>query len=99
MTKKLNIPDEVQGTFKRLMNSVPHELRNDIDTQRIILVYLKIGGAKLARQGVEVIKMLFQEKALENKLGTQISRESYPAGTHIFEPPNLEHNGLEFPTE
>jgi len=44
MAENLNIPEELQGTFKRLMNRVPEKLRIDSHIQRIIQLYLKLGG-------------------------------------------------------
>ena len=61
MIEDLNIPDEFQYTFKRLINLVPQEQRNDRDTQKIVLLYLKLGGEKLARQYVEVLKSDLRE--------------------------------------
>ncbi len=65
MTKKLNVPDELQSSFQRLIYSIPDELRNDARTQKIILVYLKFGGEKLARYGVEILKMRHHEAILK----------------------------------
>ena len=56
MKKNFIIPDELKGTFARLMNLVPDKLKNDAKTQKTISVYLKLGGEKLARQCVQVVK-------------------------------------------
>lgn len=99
MTKKLNIPDELLGSFKRLMNLMPYELRNDIHTQKVILLYLKFGGAKLAHQGAEIIKMLFNGQARENPSGILTSRQFHAASIHISGHHSTEDDGLEFPTQ
>lgn len=62
MAEKLNIPEELIGTFKRLMNRVPERLRNDSHTQKILQLYLKLGGEKLAKQHIEVIKLRVREE-------------------------------------
>lgn len=62
MAEDLNIPDELKGTFKRLMNQVPSEHRADRDTQKIIQIYLKLGGERLAKQYIEIIKLQVREK-------------------------------------
>ena len=62
MTKKLNIPDELHNPFHQLMQMLPYTLQSDIDTQNTILVYLKLGGEKMARHGIEIIKMRFFEE-------------------------------------
>ena len=56
MKKNFILPDELKGTFDRLMNLVPDKLKNDAKTQKTISVYLKLGGEKLARQCVQVVK-------------------------------------------
>jgi hypothetical protein len=62
MVKKLNVPDEYQNPLRAMMQLIPERLQNDIDTQNIILVYLKAGGEKMARHGVEIIKKRFLEE-------------------------------------
>jgi hypothetical protein len=99
MTKKLNIPDELLGSFKRLMYLMPYELRNNIHTQKVILLYLKFGGAKLAQQGAKIIKMLFNEQVRENPSGIPTSRKSHAAGIRISGHHSKEDDGLEFPTK
>jgi hypothetical protein len=67
MAENLNIPDELQGTFKRLMNRVPEKLRSDSHTQRIIQLYLKLGGEKMAKQHIEIIKLRVREEKRQSK--------------------------------
>jgi len=67
MAENLNIPDELQGTLKRLMYRVPEKLRNDSHTQRIIQLYLKLGGEKMAKQHIEIIKLRVREEKRQNK--------------------------------
>ncbi|NNG00983.1 MAG: hypothetical protein HKM93_16460 [Desulfobacteraceae bacterium] len=54
MTESLEIPGALKNTFHRLLRRIPIELRNDQQLLRIILAYLKMGGEKLARQGINV---------------------------------------------
>ena len=67
MAENLNIPDELQGTFKRLMYRVPEKLRSDSHTQKIIQLYFKLGGEKLAKQHIEIIKLRVREEKRQNK--------------------------------
>jgi hypothetical protein len=67
MAKNLNIPDELKGTFKRLMYRVPEKLRSDSHTQKIIQLYLKLGGEKLAKKHIEIIKLRVREEERQNK--------------------------------
>lgn len=93
MAKKLNVPDELNSSFQRLIYSIPDELRNDARTQKIILVYLKFGGEKLARHGVEIIKMRYREELLKKAAEDQNSDEA-----QLNESNSEEDDGLEFPT-
>ena len=67
MARHLNIPDEYRYTFDRLMNSIPNGRKNNLSIQRRILLYLKLGGEKLARQYVEIIKLDLRESVGTNK--------------------------------
>lgn len=67
MPDNLNIPDELQGTFKRLMSRVPEKLRSDSHTQKIIQLYLKLGGEKLAKQHIDIIKLRVREEERQMK--------------------------------
>ena len=82
MVKRLNIPDEFQYTFKRLINLVPYQQRNERYTQKIVLLYLKLGGEKLARQYIEVLKSALRE----NKDRTEPSEKSNHAGDLLSDP-------------
>ena len=82
MVKGLNIPDEFQYTFKRLINLVPYKQRNDRHAQKIVLLYLKLGGEKLAKQYIEILK----SDLSENKDRTETSEKSNPAGRLISDP-------------
>jgi hypothetical protein len=66
MADNVNIPDELMGTFKHLMNQVPEKLRSDSHTQQVIQLYLKLGGEKLARQYIEVVKLNVREEERQN---------------------------------
>ncbi len=61
MVKGLNIPDEFQYTFKRLINLLPYNQRNDRHAKKNVLLYLKLGGEKLARQYIEILRSDFRE--------------------------------------
>ena len=76
MAQNLNIPDELQGTFKRLMYRVPEKLRSDSHTQKIIQLYLKLGGEKLAKQHIETIKFRVREEERQNKARVNVSEKS-----------------------
>lgn len=67
MAENLNIPEELQGTFKRLMNRVPEKLKIDSHIQKIIQLYLKLGGEKLAKQYIEIIKLRVREEERQKK--------------------------------
>ena len=76
MAENLNIPDELQGTFKRLMNRVPEKLRIDSHVQKIIQLYLKLGGEKLAKQYISIIKLRVREEERQKKAEANSSERS-----------------------
>ena len=84
MTENLNIPDELQGTFKRVMYRVP-------ENQRIIQLYLKLGGEKLAKQQIEIIKLRVREEERQSKAeadaleGSDIEDESSDPSSSEFD--------------
>ncbi len=92
MTKALNVPDEFENSFQHLIYSLPEILRNDERIQKIILVYLKLGGEKLARHGVEIIKMRLREEILKKSYEEPDVEES-----ESDEPNSEEDDSLEFP--
>ena len=76
MAEKLNIPDELQGTFKRLMSRVPEKLRIDSHIQKIIQLYLKLGGEKLAKQYIEIINLRVREEERQKRAEAIASEKS-----------------------
>ena len=98
MTKKMKIPDDLQGAFQRSINLLPYELKDDGHMQQVILTYLKFGGEKLARQYIEIIKMYFREQAIKKIFEIQTLSDIFAAGSHISEPDSPENDSFEFPT-
>jgi hypothetical protein len=78
MADNVNIPDELIVTFNRLMNQVPEKLRNDNHTQQVIQLYLKMGGEKLARQYIEIVKRNVREEERQNIDDTENPEDSDP---------------------
>jgi hypothetical protein len=64
MSEKIIIPDEFQGSVRRLLNRIPSEQRDDETLQAALLVYLKLGGEKLARHYIEVSKKTFPDQTV-----------------------------------
>ena len=60
---KLDIPSEFQDAFKRLMKSVHPENRKKLDFQKTTVIYLSLGGEKLARYNIEISQMDFPDKS------------------------------------
>jgi len=84
MSKRLSIPDEYHDLFQKMLGLLPYELRNNTDIHNIILVYLKIGGEKLARHGIEIIKKRFiaeiRKKAEESENLNAVNSEVDTSG-------------------
>ena len=49
MADAYHIPEEYQSTFRRFLPSMAAPLRNDPEVLQALLLYLKLGGEKLAR--------------------------------------------------
>ena len=60
---KLNVPPELQDTFQQLMKSVPPGNRRDVNFQKTTLVYLALGGEKMARHNIEISQMDFPDRS------------------------------------
>jgi len=99
MTNKMKLPNELQGSFQRLINLFHYELKNDDYAQQVILTFLKFGGEKLARQYIEISKMNFREKAIKEISEIQTSSDTFAAGSHISESDSSENDSLEFPNK
>ncbi len=94
MAKRLNVPDDLQGPFQKMMQLIPEILQNDIDTQNIILVYLKAGGEKMARQGIEIIKMRFLEE-IQQENEELSALDSIDNDIELFRDQNAEDDDLD----
>ena len=62
MDLELIVPEGLQYIFRRMLNYVPEELRDDVSLQKMLLLYFKIGGENLARQHIEITKIRLEEK-------------------------------------
>ena len=56
MNHHIDIPDEYKNSFQRLIPYFPIALRDDPQALEAILLYLKVGGEKLARIAIEAYK-------------------------------------------
>jgi len=59
MIEDFQVPDEYLGAFRRLMRRMPVELQTDEAFLQTLVMYLKLGGEKLARHRIEVEKAEF----------------------------------------
>jgi len=59
MIEDFQVPDEFLGAFRRLVRRMPLELQMDEAFLQSLVMYLKLGGEKLARHRIEVEKAEF----------------------------------------
>lgn len=59
MIEDFQVPDEYLGAFRRLVRRMPVELQTDETFLQTLVMYLKLGGEKLARHRIEVEKAEF----------------------------------------
>jgi hypothetical protein len=96
MKKNFIIPDELNEAFDRLMNLVPDRLKNDANTHKAISVYLKLGGEKLAKQCVQVIKSNLPVEERQNMADDKISAFTAPDEAHAVDSNSPDSNDFEF---
>ena len=68
MANELNIPEKLKGTFNRLMRKLPEEFRNDENVQKTTLLFLQLGGEKLARARIKAYQTPFSEAFVFKKM-------------------------------
>lgn len=67
-TPELEVPDRIQGTFKRMLYRSPREIREDPTYQLKLLTFLKLGNESTARQFIAIQKIhLFEQLSLIKK--------------------------------
>jgi hypothetical protein len=71
--EELEIPEDLQWAFKRVVKKIPSDLKCDTELKKKIFIYLKLGGEKLARQRIELIKKEFKES--EPLISRQVEEE------------------------
>lgn len=98
MTNQMKIPNDLQRAFHRLIDQLPHALKDDEHTQQVILTYLKFGDEKLARHRIDIIKISFREKTPEESSEIQTLLDLYSDGSDTTESDQSEGDSFEFPT-
>ena len=56
MNYKFDIPEALKPNFQRVYRRVPVELRQNEALIKDLILFLKVGGERLARQQMEVVK-------------------------------------------
>jgi hypothetical protein len=56
MIDKIEVPNNLMGSFKRVARRIPLDLKKDEALLKTVVAYLQLGGEKLARQAVETAK-------------------------------------------
>ena len=67
MSAEFTVPEELGTIFNRLIQSLPSDLHSDEHTLKITLVYLKIGGQRLARHWLSIRRNRWREQKLMEK--------------------------------
>ena len=71
MAKRLNLPDDLHDQFQQLLKLAPDKLQDNVDIQNSLSVYLKFGGQKLARHGLEIINKRYLEEKRQRAAESQ----------------------------
>jgi hypothetical protein len=99
MKKSFFIQDDLHTTYHSLLNQLPEPLRDDAQIQKVVLVYLKLGGEKLAQHGIDVIKKRFKIEHFFASEEPQETDASFGEEVDMTEPHPHELGGFEFPVE
>ena len=71
MPEGLQVPDSLRMTFKRMLHRLPADKREDIGLQKSILLFLKLGGERLARARIKLAVSPFPKNFSVVKLRPQ----------------------------
>jgi hypothetical protein len=100
MKKSFHLQDDLQKAYQNLLRRLPEPLRNDASTQKTILVYLKLGGTRLANHGIDIINKQFQIESLSrHDDAAHETDSSFDEDIDMTEPHPHEMGGFEFPIE
>ena len=61
MARKLTVPEKMEMTLNRVLQRVPAGMRSDIELQESILLFLKLGGERLARARIKPVVAPFPD--------------------------------------
>jgi len=68
MANELNIPEKLLPTFNRLIRKLPEELRENEQVRKTTLLFLQLGGEKLARSRLRAFQVPFHESFVFKKM-------------------------------
>ncbi len=93
MAKRLNLPDNLHDQFQQLLKFAHGELQNNVDIQNTLSVYLKFGGEKLTRHGIEIINRRYLE---EKRQKAEEPQEIDPEDSEIDASEDLQHDDTSY---
>ena len=71
---KITLPENLATPFAMLMKGIPEELQSDKKFKNAVLVYLKLGGVRMARKFVEAKTRFLDYDPLEIDTGFRFPR-------------------------
>ena len=80
MGQQFSVPEDYKSSFQRLAPYMSASIRNDQKALEAVLLYLKLGGEKLARIALDAFK---QNQRLENAETKKKLREAVMLTEHI----------------
>lgn len=63
METEFNIPQELKLSYQRLLPYMVNAVRSDLQSQEAILLYLRLGGEKLARIAIDAYNQTHRMEA------------------------------------
>jgi hypothetical protein len=69
MSDEFTVPEEYRHAFRRVLMYGPEGIEADPAACQAVLVYLKVGGERLARQYLQTAQLMFREEFMPERKG------------------------------
>ena len=75
MSDEFTVPEEYRHAFRRVLMYGPEGIEADPVVCQAVLVYLKVGGERLARQYLQTAQMIFREEFMPERKGPVLDED------------------------
>ncbi|MGB5986205.1 MAG: hypothetical protein WBG37_12945 [Desulfobacterales bacterium] len=97
-TPELNVPENLRGTFRRMLYRIPREIRDDPAIQQKLLTFLKMGNETTARQFIAIQKVkLIDQLTIIQRHARDVVEEDTDSDVEDDESDDLDGSGATDP--